>query len=428
MDIRTETASFNDQPHVLIAGDHSETVANLQHLLEQHDYEVSIASKESDAFRQILDTGPDAVVWAAAVSAQQSDSGPMVTEKAQDPAGEISLLEMVSARTSLSGDYANVIGESAGLLNVLNSIELFANSPTAVLISGETGTGKELVAHALCEQSNRSKKKMIVVNCAGISENLVESELFGHEKGAFTGAATQHIGLFETAKGGTLFLDEIGDLSMSLQPKLLRVLQEGEIRRVGGTSQIPVDVRVLAATNHNLAQDVKEGKFRQDLYQRLKTLEIPMPALRERLEDIPVLVEHFLETESLRQSIKRGRISSQALALLQDYDWPGNIRELQSFITRALLLAKGGTILPIHFPAELQEIHTRPRPLSEGDSNVQEHPTVTLPIGLTLQQIQRVFILKTLAWLGENRTQTAKVLGISARTLRERLKIYAISY
>lgn len=255
----------------------------------------------------------------------------------------------------------------------------------------------------------------------------MESELFGHEKGAFTGADTQHIGLFETAKGGTLFLDEIGELSMYLQPKLLRVLQEGEIRRVGGTAQIPVDVRVIAATNHDLAQDVKKGKFRQDLYQRLKILEIPIPTLRARPEDISPLAEHFLKTESLRQSLNKGTFSSQALELLQGYDWPGNIRELQGVITRALILAKGtDTILPIHLE-ELHEIHTHPRHLPEGDSNVQEDPTVTLPIGLTLEEIEQVFILKTLAWLGENRTKTAKVLGISARTLRERLRIYATS-
>lgn len=316
MKIQTDTDSFNNHPPVLIVSDDAKVVANLRDILEQHDYEVSTAPKGSDMFRQILDEVPDVVVLDPQVSEQQISGALGGTKDRHAPAGEISLPEKDQAREILDGDYNNIIGESAETIDVLHSIEMFANSPTTVLISGETGTGKELVAHSLHENSSRSKQEMIILNCAGISEQLMESELFGHEKGSFTGADRQHKGLFEMANGSTLFLDEIGELPIHLQPKLLRVLQEGEIRRVGGTARIPVDVRVVIATNRDLAQDVKNGKFRQDLYQRLKTLEISVPALRERRMDIPALTEHFLKTESRYQGQEMGGISTQALALL----------------------------------------------------------------------------------------------------------------
>ena len=326
-------------------------------------------------------------------------------------------------REMLDGDYNSIIGESAKAIDVLHSIEMFANSPTTVLISGETGTGKELVAHSLHENSSRSKREMVILNCAEISEQLMESELFGHEKGAFTGADRQHKGLFEIANGSTLFLDEISELPIALQPKLLRVLQEGEIRRVGGTARIPVDVRVVVATNRNLAQDVKDGKFRQDVYQRLKTLEISVPALRERRMDIPALTEHFLKTESQYQGQKMGGMSTQALALLQDYNWPGNIRELKGIITRALLMTQGNMILPKHLPPEFQGTQARLH-IPEDGSERQEHPIMSFPVGLTLKQIEQKVILMTLAWQNEHRTKTAKILGISGRTLRNKLRDY----
>ena len=304
---------------------------------------------------------------------------------------------------------------------------MFAKSPTTVLISGETGTGKELVADALHEQSNRSEKKIVPVNCAGISEQLMESELFGYEKGAFTGAEARHIGMFEAAQGGTLFLDEIGELSTRLQPKLLRVLQEGKIRRVGGTAEISVDVRVVAATNCNLAQAVKEDRFRSDLYQRLKPLHIFMPPLRQRREDIPALVEHFLKKHNQRQGQKRSSISPQARALLQGYDWPGNIRELEGSIIHALLFARGGTILPMHLPKELQGNQAHPVPSPEEDSDGEEVPTVYFPIGRPLKEIEQVYILETLEWMDKHRAKTASVLGMDVKTLRSRLKNYNVS-
>ena len=415
------------QTHIFILGDTSNVGVNLQNLLEQEGYEVSTASKGSEVLRQMLDAAPDATVLALRIVAPHLDRVHDATENSQEHTSKVSPLEIPLKREMLEGDYVDIIGESAELVKVLYRIERFAKSPTVVLISGETGTGKELVVDALHEQSNRSDKTILAVNCAGISEQLMESELFGYEKGAFTGAEVRHIGLFETAQGGTLFLDEIGELPMSLQPKLLRVLQEGKIRRVGGTAEIPVDVRVVAATNCDLAQAVKEDRFRSDLYQRLKPLHIFMPPLRQRREDIPALVEHFLKKHNQVQGQKRGSISPQALALLQGCDWPGNIRELEGSIVHALLFARGSTILPMHLPKELQGPPAHPVPLPEEDSDREEVPTVSFPIGRTLKEIEQVYILETLAWMDEHRAKTASVLGINVQTLRSRLKNYAVS-
>ncbi len=415
------------QTHIFILGDTSNVGVNLQNLLEQEGYEVSTAPKGNEVLRQMLDAAPDATVLALQIAAQHLDRVHDATENSQEHTSKVSPLEIPLKREMLEGDYVNIIGESAELVKVLYRIEMFAKSSTAVLISGETGTGKELVADALHEQSNRSDKTILAVNCAGISEQLMESELFGYEKGAFTGAEVRHIGLFETANGGTLFLDEIGELPMSLQPKLLRVLQEGKIRRVGGTAEIPVDVRVVAATNCDLAQAVQEDRFRSDLYQRLKPLHIFMPPLRQRREDIPALVEHFLKKHNQVQGQKRGSISPQALALLQGCDWPGNIRELEGSIVHALHFAREGTILPMHLSEELQRDPAHPVPLPEEDSEREEVPTVSFRIGRTLKEIEQVYILETLAWMDEHRAKTASVLGINVQTLRSRLKNYTVS-
>ncbi len=336
------------------------------------------------------------------------------------------------SREKLHGNYDDLLGESTVHLEVLKHIDRFAKSSKVVLISGETGTGKELVARALHAESPYAMHRMVVVNCAGIAENLIENELFGHEKGAFTGADDQHIGLFETASEGTLFLDEIGELPMPLQPKLLRVLQENEIRRVGGTEQIPVTARVLAATNTDLKEAVAAGKFRRDLYERLKPLHIQLPALRERREDIPALAKHFLTfltKENNSSSRKVANMNPAVLSLFHAYTWPSNIRELEGIIGRSVLLAEEGDILPHHLPSDLRIPQVHALPLADetaaANPNAAECFVPPFPMGTTLQEIEKSAILATLARENGNRSKTAAVLGISRVTLHTKLRIYS---
>ena len=340
----------------------------------------------------------------------------------------MALPETPLVREKLHGNYDHIVGESTVHLEVLKSIDTFANSSKVVLISGETGTGKELVARALHAESPYAMSRIVVVNCAGIAENLIENELFGHERGAFTGADSQHIGLFETASGGTLLLDEIGELPIRLQPKLLRVLQENEIRRLGGTAQIPVRVRVLAATNIDLIEAVEADRFRRDLYERLKSLHIQLPALRERREDIPPLAKYFLAKENNSSCQKIVDINPEVLSLFDAYSWPGNIWELEGVIGRAVLLAKEGEILPHHLPQDLRMPQADPLPLADATAaanpNTAECFVLPFPMGTTLKKIEKSAILTTLVRENGNRSKTAAVLGISQPTLRAKLHAY----
>ena len=335
---------------------------------------------------------------------------------------------MLLSREKLHGNYDHIIGESTVHLKVLKRIDPFAKSSKTVLISGETGTGKELVTRALHAESPYAMHPMVVVNCAGIAENLIENELFGHERGAFTGANQQHIGLFETASGGTLFLDEIGELPIRLQSKLLRVLQEHEIRRVGGTKQIPVRVRVLTATNINLIEAVEAGRFRRDLYERLKPLHIQLPALRERREDIPALAKHFLAKENNCSTQEIADINPEVLSLFDAYSWPGNIRELEGVISRAVLLAEGVDILPHHLPQDVRTPQAAPLPLADATApanpNAAERFVLSFPMGTTLKEVEKSAILTTLARENGNRSKAAKSLGIDRRTLHNKLRDY----
>ena len=344
-------------------------------------------------------------------------------------AEEVALSEMLLSREKFHGNYDDIIGESPVHLEVLKSIDMFAKSSKPVLISGETGTGKELVARALHTESPYAMHPIVIVNCAGIAENLIENELFGHEKGAFTGADQQHIGLFETASRGTLFLDEVGELPMPLQPKLLRVLQENEIRRMGGTKQIPVEVRVLAATNIDLIEAVAAGRFRRDLYERLKTLHIQLPALRERREDIPALATHFFKKETNLSNQKVADINPEVLSLFDAYSWPGNIRELEGVIGRAVLLAEEGEILPDHLPSDLWTPQVHALSLTDvtaaANPNAAECFVLPFPMRTTLQEIEKSAILTTLARENGNRAKTATVLGISRTTLHTKLRTYS---
>lgn len=328
---------------------------------------------------------------------------------------------------SLEGNYESIIGRSPQIVEVLKQIDKVANTIARVLICGETGTGKELIARALHQNSDRSTNRMVSVNCAAIPDMLLESQLFGHERGAFTDAKTRHIGKFESAHNGTLFLDEIGDMPLPLQAKLLRAVETSEIERLGGTEAIPVDVRIVAATHCNLAEAVDNGAFRKDLYYRLNAVSISLPSLRERREDISMLVEYFVQKHCNIYAQPMRKIAPETLARLQNYPWPGNIRELENALISAVLLADGKTILPEHLPEEILaygETHAN----VPMENRVSEKPhTVTLPLGTTLRAVEEVFIRDTLAWQDGNRTKASRILGISVRTLQNRLKDYRVS-
>ena len=328
-------------------------------------------------------------------------------------------------RNKLRGDYSEIIGDSPQIFEVLQQIEHFAATSMKILISGETGTGKELVARALHENSGRSGE-MVSVNCAALPESLLESELFGHEKGAFTSAETRRIGKFERSHKGTLFLDEIGEMPLSMQPKLLRAVEDNQIERIGGEKPIPVDVRIVVATNRDLAEAVRDGTFREDLYYRLNVVPISLPLLSERQEDIEMLVVHFLEKHRGVSKSEVLQVAASTLALLKAYPWPGNVRELGNVIERGASLAKDGVLLPRHL---LKDIRTYPKQytdVSEDISTPENEQSVSVSLGVTLGEMEEMFVRKTLAWLDGNRTETAKMLGIGRRTLQRMLKRYNI--
>jgi DNA-binding NtrC family response regulator len=305
----------------------------------------------------------------------------------------------------------NIIGAHGSMQDVFRIVHKVAASNSTVLIYGESGTGKELVARALHQQSERQGRPFYAVNIAALPESILEAELFGHEKGAFTGAESRKIGLFEQASGSTLFLDEVGDLKRDLQVKLLRALQEREILRVGGTERVKIDVRIVAATNQNLDQAVREGRFREDLYYRLNVITIFLPPLRERRTDIPLLVEHFLKKYG--EPGRRREIGEEALQILSAYDWPGNVRQLESVIERALLLAEGDVIQPADLPASVRAGITAPRgPIG-----------LDVPDGgIDLEEVERTLILRALEKAGGNVSRAARLLGLTRRTLQYRLE------
>jgi DNA-binding NtrC family response regulator len=298
-----------------------------------------------------------------------------------------------------------IIGKTPVIQDMLHLVEKVAPTNSPVLIQGESGTGKELVARALHRGSARADKPMIVINCAALQETLLESELVGHEKGAFTSAISAKPGLFELASGGTLFIDEIGEMAPALQAKLLRALEDGRIRRVGSIREIRTDVRFLAATNKNLAEEVAAGRFRRDLFYRLNVITIATPPLRERADDVPLLVHHFLE----RDSNARPQIHRDALELLVRYHWPGNVRELANVIERAKILAEGPVITALDLPAELTTA-------SRGEA-LPQPPATTSRRGLDLGSMERDHILRALESQGGNKVKTARALGISRRRL-----------
>ena len=265
---------------------------------------------------------------------------------------------------------------------------------------------------------------MVSLNCAAISETLLESELFGHEKGAFTSAEAQHIGRFERAHNGTLFLDEIGEMPLSMQSKLLHAVEESEIERVGGEKPIPVDVRIIAATNKDLAKAVRDGRFREDLYYRLDVASIALPTLMARREDIETLALHFLVKHFRSEASEILQVAPRTLVLLKNYPWPGNVRELENVIERASHLVKGRMLLPEHLPEKFHPYHNHPLHISEGPATLENNQSVTVSLDMTLEEVEETFIRKVLASLEGNRTQAAKMLGIGRSTLQRELKGY----
>jgi Nif-specific regulatory protein len=298
--------------------------------------------------------------------------------------------------------FPEIIGKSEAMARIFDMIRDVADSTASILLEGESGTGKELVARALHVNSSRSKYPFIPIFCGSLSENLLESELFGHKKGAFTGASENKKGLFEEADKGTIFLDEIADISPNVQTKLLRVIQEGEVKPVGETQIKKVDVRIVSATNKDLKLETEEGKFREDLYYRLNVINIKMPPLRERRDDIPFLANHFIKYYALKNKKNINSLSKDAGKHLMEYHWPGNVRELENAIERAVILAKGSELERDLF--QLAKVESQ------------------LPLGKTLDEINKFAIIKTIEMLGNNRTKAAKVLGVSRRWLQYRLK------
>ncbi|MBI2878057.1 MAG: sigma-54-dependent Fis family transcriptional regulator [Candidatus Tectomicrobia bacterium] len=317
------------------------------------------------------------------------------------------------------------VGRSEKIVEVFKVMGKIAASDVTVLIRGESGTGKELVARELHQISPRCQRPFVPVNCAAIPKELLESELFGHERGSFTGAMTTKMGKFEQANGGTIFLDEIGDMDMALQGKILRVLQEKEIDRVGGNGSIKIDVRAIAATNQDLEVAIKERRFREDLYYRLNVIPISLPSLRERREDIPLLVQHFIEkhADKIRRTIKG--ISPTALRLLEEYHWPGNVRELENIVERAIALETGIVITPESLPEEVRQANHRPPSPLRAPERI-ELPQEGLNLEATLDALEKDLLLRALERTQGAKLEAARLLQLNFRSFRYRLKKHRI--
>ncbi len=389
-----------------------------------------------------------------------------------DPAKVLSLAEtalQANAEMDAVGDYKptinsddykeGIVGSSPAMQEVFKVIGQVTASDVTVMITGESGTGKELVARSICQHSHRSGKPFIAVNCAAIPDNLIESELFGHEKGSFTGATTQRVGKFELCDGGTIFLDEIGDMALATQTKILRVLQQGEIQRVGGTETIKVDVRIIAATNKDLEKIVAEKDFREDLYYRLNVVRIKMPPLREREDDIPQIVDFCLQNLVKDRKTRVSKVSPETMEILSHYEWPGNVRELENVVYRSAVIAQGDAILPKDLPSEIiaatggsagtvtQPPFTIESAHGEEETLVEEHETIppaahgerSIDAALDflhdelsktekpiLNRLEEEMVKRVLSAVGGNQARAAERLGMTRTTLRKRIETYGL--
>jgi len=315
-------------------------------------------------------------------------------------------------------DFRNIIGKSKAMKELIDMVAMIAPSEATVLISGESGTGKELIAKAIHFNSSRWDKPLVTVNCAALTETLLESELFGHEKGAFTGADKKREGRFMQADKGTIFLDEIGEMSPMMQAKLLRVIQDREIQRVGSDGMIRVDVRIVAATNRNLEEDVLSGKFREDLYHRLNVVSLKVPPLRERLEDIPLLAQHFLDKYAAKNRKQIKGFTPLAMDMFLKYNWPGNVRELENAVERAVILLSGDYITEKELPLNIVESYS-PENCWTGPRSSKIEPR-------SLKQLEKEAILVALEETGGNKSEAARKLGITRKTLYKKLQKFGI--
>ena len=455
---------------ILVVDDEVGSREGLRRLLEAWGYETQSASSGEEALERILEDGPSAVITdlvmpgldglelirrlqleypvpvivltgqgtiEQAVEAIRLGAQDILEKPVEPTRLKILLEKMAGTRELLSevrrlraalrerGTFGSLRGVSDKMRSVFRQIEQVAPSTLSVLIVGESGTGKELVAQTLHELSPQRRNQFIAVNCAAIPATLLESEIFGHEKGAFTGAIQRKIGCFEMAHRGTLFLDEIAEMDGSLQAKLLRVLQGQRFRRVGGTEVIEADARILAATNREPAEAISSGKLREDLYYRLNVFTIALPALRERSEDIPLLARHCAEQYATRAGTPVPDIHPSAMERLVAHSWPGNVRELKNAIQRAALVSGGHAILPDHLPPEVDTGRTASSG-PEFASGSGDPTSVVLPLGSSMATAEREMLRRTLNHTSGNKTRAAKVLGISLKTIHNKVKKYEL--
>jgi DNA-binding NtrC family response regulator len=447
---------------ILVIDDDLETCNFLTEIFAEEGWEVA-SSQSAEAAREAVEqTHFDLIVSDINLGARTSGIGLLKEFKAISPNSEVILISgfgtletaveavregafdyvskpfnvnevIATARRALKGrdagapaavllkeysEASGLVGHSHKMIELYKEIALVAPSRSTVLITGESGTGKELVARAMHRNSPRAQAAFVAVNCGAITETLLESELFGHVKGSFTGATGDKRGLFEEANAGTIFLDEIGETSLAVQVKLLRVLQEGEMRRVGSARSVRVDVRVLAATNRDLEREVKEGRFREDLYYRLSVVALCVPPLRERTEDLPLLAANALR-QAREAGARATTISEEALAVLNRYEWPGNVRELENTIAHAALYARGNVITPDDLPAKVRKQTRTANPESKAQSLFNDLPS--------LDELERRYVIHVLQSVGGSRTRAAEVLGIDRRTLYRMAERFAIN-
>ncbi len=363
--------------------------------------------------------GTGHTAWACAIGV-----APMLNRN--QPEAMVFIRDITHLRPSVSiplseHSFASMVGQSPRMLEIFKLIQHLEEIDSTVLIQGPSGTGKELVASALHNHSSRRGGPYIRVNCAALPENLLESELFGHIRGAFTGAVTNKVGRFELANQGTIFLDEIGDISANMQKRLLRVLQEREIERVGETKTIPIDVRILAATNRDLADLVNKGRFREDLFYRLKVITIELPALKDRLEDIPLLVNHFFKKYRSHFGRNIHEISSEVLDILQSYDWPGNIRQLENVMEHAVAMTRGNKIEKYSLPHEILSLHLESKPLRSDAASQTPPESIAANENSGAQALQE--LLDSVGW---NRTKAAQILKVNRNTIWRKIKKYGL--